>query len=276
MASNMPPPPPVTPPPAPPAAPQAQVPQYAPAPPPQPKKTSPWVWVLLGCLGVVVLALVALAAGTFFVAKKVKGFAQDAQKNPVIAGVEMVARFDPNIEVVSKDRNNDTITIRNKKTNETVTLNAENFKDGHISWQTDKGEGGEVSFDSSGKDGEGTVKVRSKDGEATFGSGANVDIPSWIPAYPGSSPVGTMAADTTNEQGGGFTFKTGDSVDDVLSYYKDELKSAGFEVSSSSWEKDGATAGGGVNGTSGKRTITVAAGADDGETRVNVIYRLEK
>ncbi len=270
MASNVPPPPP-------PITPQAPAPQYAPpAAPPAKKKTSPWVWVLLGCLGVIVLGLVIAVVGTIFVAKKVKGFAEDAQKNPVITGVEMMARFDKDIDVVSKDRDNDTITIRNKKTGETITLNAENFKDGHISWKSDKGEGGEVTFDAKGEGGEGSLKIRTDKGEMSFGTGTRVEQPDWVPSYPGSSPTGTASASTQDEEGGSFTFKTADTVSDVLDFYKEKLKGEGFEVSSSSWEKDGSTAGGGVNATSGNRSVTVAIGSEDSETTVHVVFRLKK
>ena len=97
-----------------------------------------------------------------------------------------------------------------------------------------------------------------------------------MPGYPGSSPNGTMAANTKDEEGGGFTFKTGDAVSDVLAFYKDRLKGGGFEVTSSSWEKDGETAGGTVNATAGNRSATVAVTSQDGETLVNVIFRQKK
>jgi hypothetical protein len=276
MASNVPPQVPTTPPPPPPVAPQqAAPPPIAPGSGPK-KKSSVWLWVLLGCLGIIVVTAIAISVLGYLGVRKLKSIGEDAQKNPVITGVELAATFSPEIEVVSKDRSNDTITIRNKKTGETITLNAENFKDGKISWKTDKGEGGEMTFQGSEKEGGGTLKVRSDKGEATFSAGAGAGAPDWVPAYPGSTPAGTFSGATEEGQAGAFNFKTSDSVKDVLAFYKDKLKSEGYEVSSQQWEKDGNLAGGSVNGTKGSTTVGVTVAGEHGETVANVVYRKQK
>jgi hypothetical protein len=273
MASNLPPQIPTTQPPPPPPPVTTQQP-ITPGVAPQ-KKSNVWLWVLMGCLGIIVITVIGFGVVGYLVAHKLKTVGEDMKKNPVITGVEIAARFSPEIDVVSKDRENDTITIRNKKTGETITLNAENFKDGRISWKSDKGEGGEMTFQGSGHDG-GTIHVRSEKGESTFSAGSGASAPDWVPTYPGSSPAGTFSGSTGEGQAGLFNFKTSDSVKDVMQFYKDKLNAAGFAAKTTQWDKDGTVAGGSVSGTKGKTTVGVTVVREHDETVANVVYRTEK
>lgn len=265
MASNVPPPP------MPPAPPAPQ-----PVMQPAPKKTSPFVWVLVGCGAIVLIVLLVLGIGGFIIGKKVKDFAKDAERNPAVAAAEMAVRFNPEVEVVDKDYDRGTITIRNKKTGEVFTLDAEDVKEGRFSIRNEKGE--EVTFQGKGSGDSGVFKMTTKDGEATWGTGAAASMPAWLPEYPGTSPLGSFSGSDGATQSGGYTFQTSDSVKDVMGFFQRRLEADGFEVNTSSFEQSGVVAGGSVTAQGGAgREVNIGAMRDDeGRTAVTVTYRFEK
>ncbi len=271
MASNVPPPPM----PPPPPAPQAPV-QPAAMPAPAPKKTSPLVWVLVGCGVIVLLVVLVLAVGGFIIGKKVKDFAKDAERNPAVAAAEMAVRFNPEIEVVDKDYDRGTITIRNKKTGEVLTMDAEDVKDGRIRFRNEKGE--EVTFEGKGEGKDGQFKISTKDGEATFGTGAEASLPSWLAEYPGAETQGAYSGSDAGSVAGGYTFQTADSVQEVMDFYKDRLEGEGLKVTTSTFQQDGRTAGGSIvgQGSGGRETHIGAMRGDDGRTAVTVTYKQPK
>ncbi|MEW6336858.1 MAG: hypothetical protein ACOY3Y_19005 [Acidobacteriota bacterium] len=258
-----------TPPPMPPQPPMTS----APAPR---KKTSPWVWVLAGCGGLLVIVILALAVGGFFFAKKVKTFAEGAEKNPAVAAAKVIALVNPDIEIVSSDDGKGTVTLRNKKTGEEITVDAEDIKKGRLKFRNEKGE--EVTFESSGE-GEGQgFKVESDKGTMTFGAGSSADLPEWLPSYPGSAAEGTYAATTDEGSAGGVTFKTSDSAERVLSHFREALENAGFEVKDSSFSQGGKLAMGMLNASADgeRRKVTVTVTPGEGETAALVAWEERK
>jgi len=244
-------------------------------PAPTPKKTSPWVWVLAGCGVLVLLVVLVLAVGGFIIGKKVKDFAKDAERNPAVAAAEMAVRFNPEIEVVDKDYDRGTITLRNKKTGEVLTMDAEDVKNGRIRFRNEKGE--EVSFEGGGTGKEGQFKISTKDGQATLGSGAEVSLPSWLAEYPGAETQGAYSGADADSVSGGYTFQTEDSVQKVLDFYKDRLEGEGFKVTTSTFQQDGQVAGGSIvgEGSDGRETHIGAMRGDD-RTAVTVTYKHPK
>ena len=272
MASNvppppMPPPPPVAPPPA----------QYAPPQPVAPKmQTSPLIWVLAGCGGLVLVVVSVLAVGGFLVGRKIKSFAADAERNPAVAAAELVVRASPDLELVDKDYDRGTITIRNKKTGEVLTIDAEDAKEGRFRFRTEKGE--EMTFEGKGDSGGGTLKVTGKDGQMTFGAGTEIEAPSWLPVYPDATAQGNYSGTTAEGRSGGFTFQTPDEVQKVISFYKRAFENEGLEVNSSTFEQNGQVAGGTVTGTAGNREagVTVGRDTDSNTTTATVMYKIGK
>jgi len=203
-------------------------------PPPAPKKgMGPLAWIGIGCG---VLALIAcivigglLAAGGWFIKKQADKF----EKNPSLAAAELIVRANPDLEVVSTDQNAGTLTIRNKKTGEVVTMNAKDAENGHIEFKT---KDGTAVFDASAKDG--TLKVTDEKGNqvATLqagGGGAPQNLPSWLPVYPGATVQGVF--DAKSAEGGrtlSFTVTTTDAADKVLDFYKSRFEEAGLKVDS--------------------------------------------
>ncbi|HNX50173.1 MAG TPA: hypothetical protein PLS53_11250 [Thermoanaerobaculaceae bacterium] len=255
MASNVPPPP--MPPPAPVPAPT----QYAPQAPVAPKKLSPLVWVLAGCGVIVLLIVIVLAVGGFLVGRKIKGFADDAKRNPAVAAAVLVVSANPELELVDKDYDRGTVTIRNKKTGEVITIDAEDVKNGRLRFRNEKGE--EMTFEGKGDSGGGTVKVTGKDGQMTFGAGTEIEAPSWLPLYPGSKAQGNYSATAPEGRTGGYTFQTPDEVEKVISFYRHAFEEEGLEVNSSTFEANGKVAGGTITGKSGNREVGVTIGRDN-------------
>jgi hypothetical protein len=254
----------VTPPPPPP--------QAAPLPGPVPKKkTSPLVWILVGCGGILLIGLLVLVLGTYFVGKKLTNFAKDAEKNPAVAAAKVMAMVNPDIEIVSSDDEAGTVTLRNTKTGEEITMNAEDIKEGRLKFKNEKGE--EVTFEAHGEEGREGLSIKSGTGEMHFGSGDAASIPAWLPAYPGSTPDGTYSARTPDGDTGGYSFETGDGADAVAAFFRRELEGAGFSIDSSGKQSAGSTTIANLTASSGDRQVTVAASQEAGTTRVVIGYQ---
>jgi len=95
------------------------------APPPlspAKNKVSPIIWILLGIFGLFVLAGIAVTSAGLFVAHKVA-------QNPGMAIAKILTAANPDIEVLSTDEGRNTITFKDKKTGETVTMNFDDVKE---------------------------------------------------------------------------------------------------------------------------------------------------
>jgi hypothetical protein len=241
--STMPPPPPMQPTPPPPAPPA--------------KKTSILVWIAAGCGVLLLVVLIVLIAGGIFIGRKAKEFAAGAEKNPALVVAKMIAAANPDIEVVAEDTDAGTLTLRNKKTGEIITMNAEDIKDGKISFKTDKG--GEVKISGSAKEGEQGFKIESDEGTLEFGAGASTTLPDWLPAYPGAESRGTYSGEGKGKTAGAVQFETPDSVAEVMAFYEKELKGAGFTTEATKVDRDGSLVGGTLTAKdeAAGRTVTV-------------------
>jgi hypothetical protein len=191
---------------------------------PAPKKTSPVVWVLLGCGVFVVLIAAGMMVAGLFIAHKVKqaGFDTDLMaRHPELAAVKMAVAVNPDAEIVSIDEDKSIVSIRDKKTGKVITLNFDDIKKGKWSLES---EGQKVQIEGD----KGSMVVSSSEGTTRFGTGA-VKLPNWFRAYPGANPQG-LSSQGSNGSAGTFGFKTNDPQEQVASFYEDELKKAGLTV----------------------------------------------
>lgn len=183
------------------------------------KKFGPLAWVLIGCFGFLILSAIGFTTCTFFVGKKVKNFAENVAENPAKA-VEPLIRANPNLELV--ETNDDgTLTVRDKRTGETVTVDWRDVRDGKFSIETDKGKI-EVGSD------EGIVVTDNESGEETaYGSAANQDIPDWVPVPEGVEPEVLMSAPDTG------LYRATSSVNPQTlgGFYRQRLEAGGYELS---------------------------------------------
>lgn len=254
----------------------------SPIPPPPgspqaPKKgLSPLAWVGIGCAVLFVVGLLVLGGvvgvGGYF-AKKV---IDKAQKNPTLTAAELMVQANPDLELVSSDEKNNTLTIKDKKTGEVTTISADAANGGKFTVKSDKGT---ATFDASGKDG-GSVKITDDKGQTTtMNAGANApqNLPSWLPVYPGGTVQGTF--DTTNAEGHSATFSvsTADPVSKVLDFYKSQFESGGLKVEKNTFSANGQD-GGTITAKSAddKRQANVLIGNANGKTSATVTYQEKK
>jgi hypothetical protein len=228
---------------------------------PAPKKTSPVVWVLAGCGVLVVLIAGALAIGGFFIAHKVKQAGIDPellQKHPELAAVKMMVAMNPDAEIVSIDENRGVVSVRDKRTGKVVTMIFEDIKNGKLTFEED---GKKVSIQGQGEGDNASVTLNSSEGTASLGG--VVKLPGWFPAYPGATPKGFSSQTAAGSQGG-FAFKTGDSAEQVITFYENGLKSAGLTV-----DVTRHPAGGIVKADAGGRKVVINVTAEGGGSQIN-------
>jgi uncharacterized protein YneF (UPF0154 family) len=95
-----------------------------------------WAWVGIGCGALLILVLVVVMVGGFFVARKVKDVAGDFEKDPAMATARMIVKLNPDLEEVAVDSDAGTITVRNTKTGEVVTVDFDDIEQGKISFKS--------------------------------------------------------------------------------------------------------------------------------------------
>jgi hypothetical protein len=210
------------------------------APPPSTAaatKTSPLIWVLAGCGGLVVLAAIVASLALHFFVNKAERFAHKVERNPALAVTELLASHNPDVDVVSVDEGKGKITVRDKKTGKTMTMNFADAKKGKFVFEQD---GQKIDMQAHGDGANSSLEIKSGDGSMKLGMGAE-KLPDWIPAYAGSAPQGTFSMQNGKEATGSFHFSSADPVDRVVSYYEDAFKKAGMKVSTNSMQTDGKT-----------------------------------
>ena len=223
-------------------------------PAPAARGTSPWIWVLAAVGGFIILCFIGAMALGAFVFHKAKEAGLDTdliRRNPAAAVARMAALANKDVEIVSENDRDGTITLRDRHSGKEVTMSFDQVKHG-IRFTAD---------DDNGK-------------TAMLDIGGEGKLPGWIPKYPGSDVQATFharGADTSNEgEGGNFTFTTSDDPSRVLSFYEEKAKDLGLKVNLTASSADGGT----IIATEDheKRMLTVMVGRDSGQTTVNVTY----
>ncbi len=245
-------------------------------PPPPQKKSNVWVWVLAGCGTFIVIGVIAVFLGGYFVWNKAKEAGLDPelmQKKPALAVAKMMVATNPDVELVSVDEEKGLITIKDKKTGKTITVNLDEAKSGKITF---KGEGKdeEVTLEAKGEGETGSLEVKTKEGSAKFVAGSAATLPNWFPSYPGANVQVTVSAQGKDGEGGSFGFSTTDSIGQVVKFYEDNLKQAGLKVTTNTVQQNGVVSMGSLTGEDEgkKRTAFISAIAEKGQTQVTVVF----
>jgi hypothetical protein len=236
----------------------------APVPPQQPEKKglSPLAWIGIGCLGLLVIGGIVATVIAVFVVGKVKEAAED----PVAATAKLLAAANPDIELVSADKESRTVVFRDLKTGEELTFNYDDIENGKVSFSSGSGTA-ELEVESGD---EGGLTVKTSEGTATFGAGEASDIPAWVPVFSGATPEGSFSAEGGGQSTGTFSFTANASVEQILGFYDDEAEELGLEVQSRTTTAEGAMW---IAGTSDEsRGLTVMTSKGDGGTEVVVTF----
>jgi hypothetical protein len=114
--------------------------------------------------------------------------------------------------------------------------------------------------------------VESSEGSYEIGSSSSVELPGWLPVYPGAEAKGMMKTNTPEGRGGTASITTADTVQQVTQFYQKALGDAGLKVNAV--ETSGATSGAMVSGESpdGRRSAMIMIGTGDEGTTAAVSY----
>jgi hypothetical protein len=243
------------------------------APVPAKKGMGPLGWIAIGCGAIVLIGILVFGAGAYMFKKKV---VDPFKANPTMAAAELIVGVTPDLERVSSDPEKGTITVKNTKTGEILTVDASETKEsGKITFKTDEGT---TVVDASQAGDSGGIKVTGADGQqVTFGGQAPKDLPSWVPIYPGADVQAAMDATNPEGRSASFTVTTDDSIDEVMSFYESKLGEAGLKVSKNAMESNGERSGL-VTGTSEDdlRTVNATISQQDGKTQALVFFTSKK
>jgi len=240
-----------------------------PAPMP-PRKTSPVVWIVVGVLGFFFLMGLIVMIGFGLVIHKVK-------ENPALAAAKFLTMANPNVEVVSSDSGRNTVTFRDKRTGETITMNFDDIKKGRIEFRGPKGERASIDAQRALIDAQrqsGTFELNTPDGSMKFGAGAGAKMPDWVPAYPGSRPEGTFSMQGAQGNAGTFKFTTTYPPQAVISFYEEAFKQAGFKITANAAGQALGSDGGMISAedAAGKRNCMVMVSSQNGATSATLIF----
>jgi hypothetical protein len=235
--------------------------------PPIPKKgLSPLAWIAIGCGGLVLLGGIVAAIAGFFVVGKVREFGREMEADPVATTAKVIAAASPDIELLNADKENQTVTFRNKNTGEEFSFSYRDIQAGRVTFSSDGKSG---AIDVATEEGQGRLTVTTDEGRATFGAGA-VEIPAWLPVYAGVAPEGTFSSETPEGRAGTFTFQTGDGLEAVLDFYSGELEARGFEMTA----RTIAPGGGMLNAQApdDSQSVSIVVSREGGRTQVVVQF----
>jgi len=234
------------------------------------------MYVLVGCGTITILGIITVILGGYFIWNKAKDAGLDPelmQKRPAMAVAKMLVATNPDVELVSVDDEKGLITVKDKKTGKTVTVNLDEARSGKISIKGD-GKDEEVTIEAKGSGDTGSVELKSKEGSAKFGAGASAKLPDWFPAYPGASTQGVFSSESADGISGSFGFATGDSIDKVVRFYEENLKESGFKTTTNTVQQNGVlnmeTLA--AEDDNKKRTAFVTAINEQGSTKVTVVF----
>ena len=244
-------------------------------PPPPQQKSKTLMYVLVGCGTFLLLGVIAVAVGGYFIWNKAKEAGLDPElmeKHPAVAVGKMMVALNPDIELVSVDEDKELITVKDKKTGKTVTVTLNQAKSGRVIFQKDGEE--PVTLEAKGDESKGSLEVKSAEGTAKFGSGSVDKLPDWLPAYPDVKVEGSYSAQSKDGQSGGFQFATKDAPSKVISFYQEGLERAGLTVTTNLVQQSGKATGGmaAAEDSTKKHTAYINVVAGDDGTRVNVAF----
>lgn len=251
---------------------------------------SPLAWVAIGCGGITVVGLIAVvvlgvsifrfgqsaldeATGGQSLSEIVDGLEDD----PVKTMAEAAIRLNPEFEWISTDDEAGTITFLHIEAEEEVTLSFADISEGRFTMTTNEGEfvidgSGDARGDSADA---GSVTFTGPAGQTRLG--ANIDLddaPEWVPIYPGSSGVQMpYVTSSANGASGMVTGSTGDSVEQVVDYYRSAIEDRNFTVGNVTSTQSGATDFRSLSGTGDEGTINVTATKEgSGDTQFVVMF----
>lgn len=291
-------PPPPPPPPAPPPPP--------PPPPAAPAKGSNRTLIVVLCIlgGLFLIIGGCVATCTYVVHKKAKEYSMDVKKDPQLATISLIASINPNLQVVSKDAAARKITIKNKKTGETVTLDLNELSSDNMEKavaQFAKGQKVSPPEQPAAEESEPAAAPATRaetpteeatatepapapapkisSGKAAAMAATAKRFPAYVSLYPGGQTTEATLQSFGPATVGAYEFLTSDGPEDVAGYYEKKLTAAGLKigVNNSGANDNGATAMLFASTADGQGNVTVNAETQaGGKVKVTVAFTSAK
>lgn len=143
--------------------------------------------------------------------------------------------------------------------------------DERASGSFDAGDGDKGTYSVRGDDENSETVIKSDKGEVRIATGDKVaeDLPMGIKLYPGAEVQTSMTGMGEGKSGAMVVLKTTDSVDDVISFYRKQMKSKGIEVKSEVKSGDMQMIGG--ERSDGEGVHISATKSSDGDVTATII-----
>ena len=250
-------------------------------PPPQQKSgMRPLFYILGGCGGLILIGVIIFVVGGYLAYNKAKSVAKEAgldsdliQKKPALAAAKAVVALNPDLEVVSTDDEKGLLTVRDKKTGDTVTITADDANKGKISFKKNGKDVGSVDMHADKNSA--SLEFKSDQGTTKFGAGVTDTVPGWISTYPGASNQWDFAGHVTGLHTGSFHFMTSDDQDKISAFYADALARRGLRVgttvSTSNGDKNTLVTA--EDDATGRNCLVTITPDKDSGVRVQVIFK---
>jgi len=251
-------------------------PPVSPAPAPS-KKSNTLVIVLCVVFGLLLLIIGSCVGTCVYVGKKAKDYAKESEKNPKVSTLALAAAIYPGVEVVSKDLDAGTLVLKNKKTGETVKLDANDFSEDRIMELLEKiaqGKGVDVALKPDATKSDSAESVAAEPVSEAQAAAQAAILKTFPASFPVYSSGGVQNVEVSQNVSSGVStaehaFLTSDAPDQVANFYEKKLKAAGYtlEDSESGSDSNGAKLGRVFQkGTSDTFHVTIRI--EDGKTRV--------
>ncbi len=239
-------------------------------------KTSPWIWVAVGCGGLTVLTVLVVVGVVGFGLFQARGFLGDLKEDPVRAVAQLAIDRHPDLEVVDSDDEAGTFTVRNLQTGEVATLNFQDIADGKFTVTTEEGD---VTVSAAPSAEGGGITISGPEGEARMGASASLeDVPEWVPFLPDATESSGAFQMTTSEGIAGMVAqKTDRNTREVLDWFKDWFGRNGYEISGETVTTSPGGSYGALTGSLAEegRTIGVTVIESEDGTQVAINYTAE-
>lgn len=230
-------------------------------------------WIGIGCGVLIVVMFAGCVAMGAMGLSWLRGRVAEFEADPAMASARIVVQTNPELELVASDDEARTLTVRNRETGETVTVDLQDIQQGRIRFESGDEEI-TMGFEEGAAEGEGSFAIRKKAGDTQFqvGAGGEENIPEWVPRYPDVAPAGTYFSRSGGEIAGGFTLETEDSLDDVIAFYAEALEDAGFTETSRTTSEVQGSRHASLSAESEGRTVSVVTSSQGAATQVVVTF----
>lgn len=185
-------------------------PQHRPGPPLLTGKLmGPTAWLMAGlAAGGVVLGGVALVLAVSLIRDLMPAAERPLERShhATLALARLLTATHLELEVLSIDPTENTVTLRHRKTGSVVTQDLESARKGQFRFTE--------------------VPLKPAASGASAEAPTSFRVPEWIPAYPLTHPRGSMS----EASAGSFGFQTSDAAAEVIAFYQEGLRRSGFQI----------------------------------------------